>query len=237
MTTPPSHPAHPPTRVQIVDSFDTLVGTPWAGDINALCWRRELEGDFAEVVAALAVGPGITSLDAETLRGLSLGPAGRKAVACLLEDLDRLDAHGLQPTLDCINGYTNDPQPGPVRTDVCSFHVDSATAEADTYLCTYHGASSWGLPNEQAVRRIDQPETRTALLQAYGGADDAAFDAWLEEHFYNLHYAALPEAQPYAFGTAHLWRIATLWPGCPVPPCIHRAPDPLPGYKRLLLIS
>lgn len=237
MTTSPGTPIHLPARVQIVDSFDALVGTPWTGDVNALCWRRELEGDFAEVVAALAVGPGITSLDAETLRGLSLGPAGGKAVAGLLEDLDRLDAHGLQPTLDCINGYTIEPETGPVRTDVCSFHVDSATVEADTYLCTYHGASSWGLANEQAVRRIDQPETRAALLQAYGGADDAAFAAWLEEHFYNLHYAALPGAQPYAFGTGHLWRIATLCPDCPVPPCIHRAPDPLPGNKRLLLIS
>lgn len=234
LSSPPNLPAR---RVRLVDSFDALVGTPMVGEVNALCWRRELAGNFAEVVAALDAGPGITSLSAENLRGLSLSPEGQQAVACLLEDLDRLDAHGLQPSLDCINGYTHAPQPGPVRTDVCSFHVDSATVEADTYLCTYHGASSWGLLNEQAVRRIDQPDTRAALLQAYGGADDEAFHEWLEEHFYDLHYAPLPGAQPYAFGTGHLWRIATLWPGCPVPPCIHRAPDPVPGEQRLLLIG
>lgn len=230
-------PVNPPPRVLYVDSFDALVSTPMAGGINALCWRRELAGDFAEVVAALTVGEGITSLSAEILLDLPLSAEGRRAVACLLEDLDRLGAQGLQPSLDCINGYTHAPQPGPVRTDVCSFHADSATVEADTYLCTYHGASSWGLPNEQAMRRIDQPETRAALLQAFGGADDEAFQEWLEEHFYDLHYAPLPGAQPYAFGRGHLWRIATLWPGCPVPPCIHRAPDPIPGEKRLLLIS
>ncbi len=227
----------PARRVQLVDSFDALVGTPMVGDINALCWQRELAGDFAEVVAALDVGAGITSLSAETLRGLRLSPEGRQAVTCLLEDLERLDAHGLQPSLDCINGYTHAPQPGPVRTDVCSFHVDSATVETDTYLCTYHGAPSWGLLNEEAVRRIDQPDTRAALLREYGGTDDEAFHEWLEEHFYDLHYAPLPGAQPYAFGTGHLWRIATLWPGCAVPPCIHRAPDPVPGEQRLLLIG
>jgi len=234
----PSHvPVNPPPRVLFVDSFEALVSTPMEGAVNALCWRRELAGDFAEVVAALAAGEGITSLSAETLRGLSLSAEGRRAVASLLEDLDRLGAHGLQPSLDCINGYTHAPQPGPVRTDVCSFHADSATVEADTYLCTYHGASSLGLPNEQAVRRIDQPDTRAALLQTYGGADDEAFHEWLGEHFYDLHYAAQPGAQPYSFGRGHLWRIATLWPDCPVPPCIHRAPDPIPGEKRLLLIS
>jgi hypothetical protein len=32
-------------------------------------------------------------------------------------------------------------------------------------------------------------------------------------------------------------RIATQWPGSPVLPCIHRAPENYPGSPRLLLIS
>ena len=42
----------------------------------------------------------------------------------------------------------------------------------------------------------------------------------------------------YRSGGLNLWRIATDHPGCPVPPCIHRAPATLPGASpRLLLIS
>ncbi len=224
-------------RVGFVASFEELAGTPFAGEVNALCWRRELEGDFAEVVAGLCVSQGITSLSEETLRGLALSAGGQKAVACLLRDLDLLSAHGLQPSLDCINGYTTTPLDGELRTDVCSFHADSATVEVDTYLCTYHGASSWGLLNEEAVCKADDPATRRRLLQAYGAADDEAFQEWLGDHFYDLHYEMLAGARPYSFGVGNLWRVATQWPGSPVPPCIHRAPDPVPGEKRLLLIS
>jgi hypothetical protein len=45
-------------------------------------------------------------------------------------------------------------------------------------------------------------------------------------------------ARPYSFGTGNMWRIAIAWPGCPVPPCIHRAPESVAGAPpRLLLIS
>jgi hypothetical protein len=94
------------------------------------------------------------------------------------------------------------------------------------------------LSNEEALRRVDVPETRAELLRMHGGADDEAFAEFLNDHCYDLHYTALPGARPFAFGQWNLWRIATLYPGCPVPPCIHRAPDPVPGAApRLLLIS
>lgn len=224
-------------RVRFVRSFDELVSTPFAEGVNALCWRREMEGDFAAVVGTLDVGAGITSMDAETLRGLSLSLAGQRAVEQMLGDFEMLSAHGLLPSLDCVNGYAHALQEDALRTDVCSFHADSATAEADTYLCTYHGACSWGLLNEHAVRKVDLPSIRARLLEIFGGTDDEAFQEWLEDHYHDLHYRMLPTAVPYAFGSANLWRIATAWPGSPVPPCIHRAPDPIPGQKRLLLIS
>lgn len=228
-------PNHP--RIRLVASFEELIATPFRDGVNAMCWPRTLDGDFGEVVARLGLEQGITTLDAEILHSLPLSAAGQAAVEAMLADHHLLTEHGLEPVLNEINGYVQPEETGPVRTDVCSWHVDSATCEADTWLCTYHGASSEGLPNEQAIRRVAVPETRALLLKAYGGVDDADFLEWLSDHYYDLHYAPLPEAVPYTFGIGHLWRVATLHEGCAVPPCIHRAPDPVPGQMRLLLIS
>jgi hypothetical protein len=105
-------------------------------------------------------------------------------------------------------------------------------------LCTYHGQASEGLANDDAQRLVDLPAIRAALLAAYGGFDDAGFQDFLSENAYDLHYAARPHARPYSFGVGSLWRIATAYPGCPVPPSIHRAPPTRPGDPpRLLLIS
>jgi len=49
---------HP--RIRVVGSFEELVSTQFADGVNALCWRRELAGDFAEVVRLLNCGDGIT---------------------------------------------------------------------------------------------------------------------------------------------------------------------------------
>jgi hypothetical protein len=225
------------TRIRIVNTFAELVATPLADGVNALCWPRTLSGDFGEVVKQLGGSEGVTALDEETLRGLPVNPAGKVAIAQMLEDQRLLRERGLSPELNCIQAYPRDEEPGPVVTDVFSFHADSATVEADTYLCTYHGSPSEGLRNEDARRRVDIPETRAELLKLFGGADDDDFREYLREHCYDLHYAPLPNAQPFSFGTGNLWRIATDWPGSPVPPCIHRAPTTLPGHPRLLLIS
>jgi hypothetical protein len=234
-------PISPPSdyaRIKLVKSFEELITTPFAGDANALCWPRTLRGDFSEVVKLLAVGEGITTLDDARLQSLPVSAAGQVAIDILLEDQRRLRDHGLDPVLDCVNGYPPNEDPGPVRTDVCSFHVDSATVEADTWLCTYHGLSSEGLRNDEALRRVDIPETRAALLKLFGGEDDDSFREFLNENCYDLHYVPVPQARPFSFGVGNLWRIAVDYPGSPVPPCIHRAPDPIPGQPpRLLLIS
>jgi hypothetical protein len=82
------------------------------------------------------------------------------------------------------------------------------------------------------------PAIRAALLKEYGGADDAAFEAFLREMFYDLHYEGAEGAEPFDFGLGNLWRIANRCPGSPVPPCVHRAPSPPAGSSpRLLLIS
>lgn len=229
-------------RIQRVRSFEELVATPFANGVNALCWERTLDGDFAEVMRLLQPGkePGINALDEVELRALPASQAGSRAIEAMLLDQQRLLNHGLQPELNCIVGKERDEavDGGLYRRDVSSFHVDSATVEADTYLCTYLGASSEGLRQEDAMRHVDVPQTRKALLDLYGGPDDEGFLEYLNEHFYDLHYIARPGAKPFLFGTFHLWRIATEHPGCPVPPCVHRAPETLPGdAPRLLLIS
>ena len=222
--------------IRIVGSFHELLVTPFGNGVNALCWPRVLAGNFAEVVARLGRGEGIVALDEEQLRSLPLSEAGQAAVGIMLEDQRLLREQDLDPELNCIHAYLRDEAPGPITTDVFSFHADSATAEADTWLCTYHGAPSEGLPNEEVIRRVDIPEIRAELLRLYGGADDEDFHDYLAENCYDLHYA--PLAMPYSFGVGNLWRIATDWPGSPVPPCVHRAPVTRSGDSpRLLLIG
>ncbi len=225
-------------RIKAVKSFHELLTTPFANGVNALCWPRVLPGDFGEVVELLGPGEGITMLDDAGLLALPVGAAGRVAISILLEDQRLLREHGREPVLNCIHGYPRDEEPGPVRTDVFSFHADSAPVEADTWLCTYHGLPSEGLRNEEARRRVDIPETRAELLRLFGGEDDDAFLEYLNEHCYDLHYVPLAHARPFSFGIGNLWRIAVDWPGSPVPPCIHRAPGTVSGDPpRLLLIS
>jgi len=233
LSLPPDYPC-----IKQVQSFHELVTTPFANGVNALCWPRTLTGDFEEVMQHLDRTEAIVTLDEARLLALPVSSAGRAAIDILLADLRLLRDHELAPVLNCINGYPRDEQPGPVPTDVFSFHADSATIEADTYLCTYHGPSSEGLRNEEARRRVDIPETRAELLKLHGGEDADDFRAFLNENCYDLHYAPVPSARPFSFGLGNLWRIACEYPGSPVPPCIHRAPETGPGrQRRLLLIS
>ncbi len=224
-------------RVRRVRSFEELRTTPLAEGINALCWERTLPGDYAEVIAKLGPGEGIVAIEDERIVALDLTPAGRLAADAMLADQELLRRHDLAPSLNCVYDCVRGADAGVVPTDVTSFHVDSAPVEVDTWLCTYHGACSEGLRNEDALLKVEIPEIRAALLKEYGGADDAGFAEFLHEHSYDSHYAPKPGAVPYPFGTFALWRIATRWPGSPVPPCVHRAPENHPGSPRLLLIS
>ncbi|MFN2475708.1 MAG: hypothetical protein ABR526_05120 [Chthoniobacterales bacterium] len=231
---PPGH-----LRIKPVQSFAELMATRFTHPVNALCWRRQLRGDFAEVVQKLgSAGEEIVTVEEEQLASLELSAAGQAAIEFVREDLRRLQEVERDPVLNCIHRYPRDEGRAPVRTDVFSWHADSAPIEADTWLCTYYGAPSEGLPNEQAQRRVDIPEIRAELLKFLGTEeDDAEFQATLREHCFDLHYAALADARPYSFGVGNLWRIAVDWPGSAVPPCIHRAPDTIAGeLPRLLLI-
>lgn len=225
-------------RIKRVRNFQELSATPFVDGINALCWERPLAGNFAEVARAIVSREGVVALDEAHLKSLALTAAGLCALQVMLEDLRLLRELGRDPVLNCIHGYPRDEEPGPVPTDVFSFHADSAPVEADTWLCTYHGRTSEGLRNDEARRKADVPEIRAELLKRFGGEDNEDFRAWLTENCFDLHYAPVHGAQPFSFGLFNLWRIAIDWPGNPVPPCIHRAPETVSfDPPRLLLIS
>lgn len=224
-------------RIRVVQSFEELVAAPFADGVNAICWPRELPGDFGEIVERVGSAEGMISIDETYLAALPLSAAGKAAADVLGQDLTLLRAHNRSPVLDCIHGYPRDETAGAVAVDVYSFHADSAPIAADTWLCTYFGAPSEGLRNDEADRRVDLPGTRAELLREFGGEDGDDFRAFLNEHCYDLHYAPRPGATPFSFGLFNLWRIAVEYPDSPVPPCIHRAPATIDGQPpRLLLI-
>lgn len=226
-------------RIGIVSSFEELVSASFGPDVNALCWPRQLPGDFDAVASCFAKIPEILSLDEEALMQCKpgLGQMGQLALAQLLEDSRLMRAHGLAPSLECVPRYLRD-EFSLLPTDVYSFHADRAPVPADTYLCSYNGSATEALRNEEALHCTDQPETRAALRRIFDeeGGDD--FEEYLRENCYDLHYIPTAGAVPFSFGLGHMWRIAIEYPGCPVAPCIHRAPETLPGQlPRLLLIS
>jgi Protein of unknown function (DUF1826) len=221
--------------MQSVTNFEALVSTPFNGATNAICWARTLTGNFAEIVNTIALHENIAVVDEEELCALQLSAAGQLARNIILNDLQLLTAHGAAPTLNLIRCYDRDDAYPFFPTDVYSFHVDRSPIPTDTFLCTYYGAASEILPNAQAQQKVLLPEIRAALHQLYGGAEEG-FEEFLSDHFFDLHYQAIPDAEPISLGNGNLWRLATDHPGSPALPCVHRAPMEQPGQPRLLLI-
>lgn len=228
-----------------VDSFDQLVRRSFANGVNAVCWPRVLAGDFDEVARLLAPDDGVVVVGVDMLRSLTLSVAGRGAAEAMISDLQRLDALGREPILNCITRYPSDERGYAIGTEVMSFHADRAPVEVDTWLCTYAGRSSEGLDNDGAQHLIEDPDRRTRLLCELDeeannddhNDDHNDDDARIVDGSFDLHYAAIDGAEVFSFGVHHLWRIAVQWPGCAVPPCLHRAPTTVVSdAPRLLLI-
>jgi hypothetical protein len=222
-------------QIQTVASFEDLVSTPFQGIINAICWERTLTGDFKEIVNKIDLNENIVVLDEAALYALDLSETGQLARDILLQDMALLTAHGAAPIINVIRCYEQDDAYPFFPTDVYSFHVDRSPVPTDTFLCTYYGAPSELLPNAQTQQKVLVPEIRDALKQVYGGTDEG-FETFLSEHFFDLHYQALPWAEPISLGMGHLWRLAINHPELQVPPCVHRAPREAAGEPRLLLI-
>lgn len=222
-------------QIHRVTNFQELVATPFHGVNNAMCWTRNLQGDFSEIVKKVKRTGNISVVEPEELRALQLSEQGQLAREILLNDLQLLKAHGASPVLNVIEYYERDDAATFFPTDVYSFHVDRSPVPTDTFLCTYYGASSEILPNAFAKQKVLIPEIREQLRKQFHGAEED-FDSFLSEHFFDLHYQAKPGAQLISLGNGNLWRLAVDYPGSPVLPCIHRAPKEKAGEKRLLLI-
>ena len=222
-------------QIQLVSSFQELVSTRFAGDINALCWSRELTGDFAEIANKIELSENLVQLDEEELMELELSEEGQLAREILLSDMKLLQEHGASPILNVINYYERDDIYPFFPRDVYSFHVDRSPIPVDTFLCTYHGAASDILPNSQAIQKILVPEISAELKKLYDGQQDG-FETFLSENFFDLHYQAKPEAELINLGLGHIWRLAIDHPESEVLPCLHRAPLEKNSERRLMLI-
>lgn len=220
-------------QIQSVTTFEELVSTPFHGHINALCWERNLTGDFSEIIQKVGMDDNMMELKQEDLLALNLSESGNLAREIILNDLKLLMEHGASPVLNIIKCYEKDDSFFP--TDVYSFHVDRSPIPTDTFLCTYHGASSEIVPNSQAEQKILIPKLRSELKQLYDGADEG-FDSFLSEYFFDLHYQAKPNAQIIQLGIGHIWKLSVDHPASEVLPCLHRAPIEKAGEHRLLLI-
>ena len=222
-------------QILCVTNFQDLISTPFHGEINAICWTRELPGDFSEIVKKIKLDENIATIEQEELRELQLSEQGQLAREILLDDLKLLKAHGASPILNVIKHYDRDEADSFFPTDVYSFHVDRSPIPTDTFLCTYYGEPSEILPNSQGKKKVLILEIREELKKQYGGADEG-FESFLQENFFDLHYQAKPGSRAISLGIGHLWRIAVEHPESLVSPCIHRAPMEKPGQARLLLI-
>ena len=222
-------------QIRCVTSFQHLVATPFKGAVNALCWSRLLTGDFGEIVQKLTLNGNITAIEEAELYELELSEQGQLARDIILNDWKVLKAHGASPMLNLIQYYDRDDQHPFFPTDVYSFHIDRSDVPTDTFLCTYYGESSEILPNAEGKKKVLVPAIRDELKKLYGGAEEG-FEAFLSEHFFDLHYQAAPNAHITSTGIGNLWKLAVDYPESKVAACIHRAPQEKEGQKRLLMI-
>ncbi len=194
-----------------------------------------MAGDFKEIVAKLQLKENITEISIEDLLALPLSEQGDLARDIILKDIQLLTNIGASPVLNLLKYYERDDELDFISTDVYSFHVDRSPIETDTFLCTYHGAASDIVPNDQVEQKVLIPEIREKLRALHDGSE-AEFESFLAEYFFDLHYQPKPNAQPINLGTGHLWRLAVDHPTQKILPCVHRAPVENDGEYRLLLI-
>lgn len=223
------------SQIEIVSSFSELIETHFHGAMNAICWHRNLAGDFKEIVSKLQSEDNITEIFPEDLLALQLSEEGMMARETILNDMKLLADFGASPSLNLLKYYDRDEELGFISTDVYSYHVDRSPIGTDTFLCTYHGAASDIIANDQVEQKVLIPEIREQLKKLHNGPEEE-FEDFLKEYFFDLHYQPKPNAKPVNLSVGHLWRIAVDHPEQQALPCVHRAPVENDGEYRLLLI-
>ncbi|SFI28354.1 DUF1826 domain-containing protein [Halpernia frigidisoli] len=222
-------------QIKVVSAFEDLINNDFTGDQNAVCWERNLDGDFEEIVLKLQIKENITEIFSEDLLSLKLSEKGNTAREIILNDLQLLEDFGASPSLNLIKNYERDDASDFISTDVYSFHVDHSPIESSTFLCTYFGAASDILPNDEAVQKVLIPQIREKLKNLYN-VEELEFETFVRENYFDLHYEPKINSKPVNLGLGNLWRLAVESPEQKVLPCIHRAPLENKDEYRLLLI-
>jgi len=216
-------------------NFDQFIETTFEGSINAHCLKRNLNGNFAEIVQKLTLKDDITELSITDLQQLQLSKEGIIARDVIIKDYKLLQEKGTSPSLNLIKCYASDDDFDVFPTDVYSFHVDSSPISTDTFLCTYFGTCSEIISNEKAIQKILIPEIRKKLYALFDG-DEKDFKDFLKDFHFDLHYEVNKSEKPINLGIGNLWKLAVNHPNQKVNPCIHRAPKENINELRLLLI-
>lgn len=89
-------------QIGIAATFSELINTDFIGDRNALCWYRNLEGDFKELVSQLQLKENITVVTTKDLLALQLSEQGNSAREIILNDLQALTDFGAAPVLNLL---------------------------------------------------------------------------------------------------------------------------------------
>ncbi|PZU82231.1 MAG: DUF1826 domain-containing protein [Chryseobacterium sp.] len=222
-------------QIKTVSTFLELVETEFQGNNNAICWQRNLVGDFGEIVSKLELKDNITEVSIEDLENLTLSNNAQLAREIILNDLQLLTDFGASPSLNLLKNYERDDEFNFISTDVYSYHIDRSPIATSTFLCTYFGAASDILPNDHTIQKILVPEIREKLKELHDGKEED-FEAFLKEYYFDLHYQPKVNAHPINLGLGNLWRLSVDHPEQTVPPCVHCAPVENDGEYRLLLI-
>lgn len=222
-------------HISHVSSFESLSEKSFQGNLNAFCWERNLKGDFTELVSKLQLKDLVTEITEDDLLSLQLSEKANAARQAILNDLQLLTVFGASPQLNLIKNYERDDAFDFITTDVYSFHIDRAPIATSTFLCTYFGAASEIIANEETIQKIRLPDVRQRLETLHHG-EKAEFEEFLKDHYFDLHYEAKSNSKPLNLGIGNLWRLAVDHPGQKNLPCVHRAPVENNGELRLLLI-
>ena len=74
-------------QIGVVATFPELVNSKFQGNMNAMCWYRNLAGDFKEIVTKLELKENITEVSVEDLLALQLSEKGNLAREIILKDI------------------------------------------------------------------------------------------------------------------------------------------------------
>jgi hypothetical protein len=77
-------------QIKFVTNFHDLVSTQFYGKTNAICWTRQLTGNFSELVNRLELSENMAIITKEELCELQLSEEGKLAREIILNDLQLL---------------------------------------------------------------------------------------------------------------------------------------------------